>query len=151
MSFNVLGRSSWVASRSYGGAACVLWLLLAVGAVQGQEPVQAEADRRVDSDWVVVKEWTGGNGTRTTEVFVPTGTPWRVSYKATGGDRWGLLDIYVRTTDGEDVGKAISLQPFGFGEAAGAGSFLVDSAHDAYVLEIIGYDLQWHVVVEQRR
>jgi len=121
------------------------------GQGQGQGQGQKDAQHRSDSDWVVIKEWAGGNGRRKTEAFAPSKKPWRISYKATGGDRWGLLDIVVRPSDEEYVASALNMQLLAFEENTRSGTFLVNSEHDAYVLEIISDRVDWHVAIEQRR
>jgi hypothetical protein len=110
---------------------------------------QEGAQHRSDSEWVAIKEWAGGNGPRKTEAFAPSKKPWRVSYKATGGDRWGLLDIFVRTKSEEYVASALNMQLLAFEEDTRSGAFLVTSEHDDFVLEIISNRIDWHVAIEQ--
>jgi len=130
-------------------AVCVFVVLCVLGTLHAQAP--SEAARPADSGWVTVQEWTGGSGPKKTDVFSPSSRPWRVSFKATAGERWGLLDIFVRTKEGQYVGSASNMQLFAFDDERRSGSFLVDSEHGEYVLEIVSDGLAWHVTVEQRQ
>ena len=103
------------------------------------------------SEWVVVKEWSGGHGRITTEVVTPGSRPWRVSFKATSGERWGLLDVFVRTKDDKRVGSAVNMHLMAFEEDKRAGTMIVDSEDEQYVLDIVSDNLSWHVAVERRK
>ena len=49
----------------------------------------------MQDEWVVLKEWSGENGTTVTEKFTTPDRVFRVSWRATELDRGGLLDVYV--------------------------------------------------------
>jgi hypothetical protein len=48
-----------------------------------------------DTEWVVLKEWSGETGTTVTEKFTTTERVFRVSWSSSELDRGGLLDVYV--------------------------------------------------------
>jgi hypothetical protein len=102
-------------------------------------------------EWVVVKEWSGGHGRMTTDVFTPGSRPWRVSFKATTGERWGLLDVFVRSKDGKPVGSAVNMHLMAFEDGQRSGSLLIDAADTEYVLDIASDNLSWQVVAERRK
>ena len=46
-----------------------------------------------DTDWVVLKEWSGETGTTVTEKFTTTERLFRVTWSSSELDRGGLLDV----------------------------------------------------------
>ena len=152
MSFVLLPRRTTLA--------CFVGVVLLLDApVQGEE--QGQPPERSDPGWTVVQEWSGGPGQRKTEPFVPPSSlPWRVTFKASG-DVFGVLNVFVRTTDEELVAAAVSQQarlrrcppgvPNPCREEALSGSLLVHTEHDEYFLEIASYRLNWQLALEERQ
>lgn len=104
-----------------------------------------------EREWVVVQEWNGGHGKTTTDVFTPGSRPWRVVFKATSGERWGLLDVFVRTGENQQVGSAVNMHLMAFEDGERQGTLMVDNEADQYVLDIGSDNLSWQVVVERRK
>jgi hypothetical protein len=116
--------------------------ILAAGFVQAQEPIGSEMA------WTVVKEWTGETGQKTTETFSAPSRPWRISFKSVSGEKFGVIDIFVRTRDGALVTAAPGQQRGVEGNISG--SFVVDAEHEEYYLEINSYGLAWNVAIEKK-
>jgi hypothetical protein len=123
-------------------------LLVAAGAARAQVAA-VQPERAQDSQWVAVQDWKGGTGRTQTEFFAPGSRRWRVTFRAASGDRWGLLDVVVRTKDGRTVGSALNMHLMGFGEEQRSGSFIVENDDKEYSLEIVSDRIDWHVVVER--
>jgi hypothetical protein len=105
----------------------------------------------LQKEWVPLKQWTGEPGSIDTDRFKTSAGSFRVSWKATDRGRGGVLDIYVRDSDGKLVKGAISLQT---GDptkekGTGAGTFTVTSKAGEYYLEIRSTGTDWQVAVEQ--
>jgi hypothetical protein len=106
---------------------------------------------QAESGWTLLKEWSGRSGrTRTEPVTVPAGQ-WRVTFKATSGDRWGLLSVVVLTPEGREVGSAVNMHLLAFEDKERGGTLTVNSPEREYVLEIASDQLDWHVAVEGRK
>ena len=111
----------------------------------------AAAIEKEQQEWVVVKQWSGGHGRITTDIFAPASRPWRVSFKATSGERWGLLDVFVRGKDEKPVGSAVNMHLMAFDDGPRSGTLIVDSEEEQYVLEIVSDNLSWEVLVERKK
>ncbi len=98
--------------------------------------------------WVAVKTWSGGTGQTKTELFSRPGRPWRVSFKTTAGERFGIFEAAVRTPDDRLIAGVFGVQADEQGLVAGA--FQVDSEHPEYILEIASQGLQWQLAIERR-
>jgi hypothetical protein len=100
------------------------------------------------SEWVTVKEWSGGPGSTKTERLTASAKRLRISFRTTGGERYGLLDIVVSGEDEEVLGGIFSHQADEQGVTSG--SFLIDQNTTSFYLQITSYGLHWRVSVEQR-
>jgi hypothetical protein len=102
-----------------------------------------------NSEWVVLKEWSGETGTTVTEKFTTTDRVFRISWNASELDRGGVLDVYVWTEAKRLVTLASGLQDHV--KKASSGSFLVNAEPGVYYLEVRGTGVKWHVAVERRK
>ena len=102
-----------------------------------------------DSEWVVLKEWSGETGTTTTDKFTTTDRVFRVSWSATELDRGGVLDVYVWAEPKRLVSLAAGLQDHV--KKSSAGTFLVNAEPGLHFLEVRGTGVKWRIAVERRK
>lgn len=121
------------------------------GAVDSVAALEAEAEAGLQTAWVVLKQWTGEPGSIDTDRFKTSAESFRVAWKSNDRGRGGILDIYVRDSEGKLVKAAVSLQTTDTTKEKGTGSgtFTVSSKPGEYYLEIRSTKIDWEVAVEQ--
>ena len=102
-----------------------------------------------NTDWVVLKEWSGENGTTVTEKFTTPDRVFRVSWSASELDRGGLLDVYVWSEAKRLIMLAAGLQDHV--KKASSGTFLVNAEPGNYYLEVRGTGVKWRVAIERKK
>ena len=125
---------------------------MALDAFVTRGPVDSVAlEAGLQRAWVVLKQWTGEPGSTDTDRFTTSAGSFRVSWKSTDRGRGGILDIYVRDSEGKLVMAAVSLQTSDTTKEKGTGSgtFTVSSKPGEYYLEIRSTGNDWQVAVEQ--
>jgi hypothetical protein len=108
----------------------------------------APGQQELDTNWRVVKEWSGGRGVEhELEPFARPSHDWRIVYRITVSQATptGVVDVVVRTKDHTMVTGAFNLH------GAMSGVLIVAGEEGEYYLDIKSYGPEWWVAVEQSR
>ena len=118
---------------------------------QPQRDGAAPQNEQAES-WTLLKEWSGGPGSTDTDRFTTAASAFRVVWTLKDLGRGGILDVFVRDSDGKLIKSGVSLQSKDTTRENGIGAGQIDvNGAGTYYLEIRSTGVEWTVRAEQRK